>query len=248
MEAERVDGRTTRHQMTAIEGHPQSKYTPELRARIVELIESGMKRRAACDAAGIHESTLAKWIHDDPAFHNEIKQARERAGRGNYNQQGKARLTPEMQAIIVQAMGLGVTVAAAAALAGISRVTLGRWLDEDEPDYNEELAEEVDRQKAMQLVNNLNIIQNAATQKQTWQAAAWLNERLYPESFALGRGREAATGKANDPVHTTNALIEEAAAMLQEQRRELAMNRMRELGVDTSQGDLMWQPPQLPAE
>lgn len=232
---------------TALTGHPQSKYNPEVHRTIIEAIEQGATLREAAAAAAINTDTLQRWRSTHPEFHAELKAARDRAGRSTFNATGQSKLTPEMEQAIVTALGLGTTIRAAAALVGIHNSTLVRWLDDDDPSFNDELYAKVEEAKAIQLQANLSIIQNAAAKKDTWQAAAWLNERLYPESFALGRARELPAGTRDDPIHTTNPLVEEMAAIVRERRQQMAQERLEQLQSDTSEEGI-WQPPMLPGE
>lgn len=235
-----------RWQATAMEGHPQSRWSPEVAERIIELVEQGLTMVQVAAAVGVGRDAIVSWQELNREFHSQVKAARERAGRGYFHRVSK--YTKETHDVIVAALAIGATVDAAAALAGIHHSTLQDWLDPEAVTYVEELATAVNEARARELIENLRLIREAAQVKRTWQAAAWLNERLYPQAFALGHARQAQGSSADNPLHTTNAFVEEAAKLIKQQRLELADRRLKELGVDVDGEEPAWQPPQLPAE
>jgi len=56
------------------------KYTKDTVARIVETLESGDGRVAACKNAGIHYSTFLDWLENKAEFSESVKKAEEIGG------------------------------------------------------------------------------------------------------------------------------------------------------------------------
>ena len=111
----------------------------------------------------------------------------------------KTKLSPELQALVVEALNSGNYIETAAAYAGIHEATIYRWLergrierarlsdDEDAvPDPEEtpyrEFCEAVEKTRANAEVRSLALIQKAAMDG-TWQASAWYLERSYPRKW-----------------------------------------------------------------
>lgn len=89
--------------------------------------------------------------------------------------QGKSKATPQTLKIIFGAIRNGASQRDAAALAGISEDTLSLW--KRDLDFSEQM-----RQKEVEFkMDQVKIVQKAATK--TWQAAAWLLERKYPNEY-----------------------------------------------------------------
>ena len=121
---------------------------------------------------------------------------------------------------ILQALGVGSTMAQAAEFGGISSRTLGRWLDrgrKGESDEYEAFLHEVNTAKATMIVSNLANI-NRAAQSGTWQASAWLLERRDPANYgrttreyaqARDALSEASRGDDPNPATMTDAEVEE---------------------------------------
>ena len=90
--------------------------------------------------------------------------------------EGKNKATPKTIQIILEAIRGGASQRDASALAGISEDTLSLWKKQDS-DFSEQM-----RQKEIQFkMDHIKIIEKAA--QKTWQAAAWLLERKYPNEY-----------------------------------------------------------------
>lgn len=117
------------------------------------------------------------------------------------------KLSPEVTAVVVQAIRAGGTLDTAAAHAGIDKATYHRWLKdgrnlqqigiaEDDPRRDDLLlllrfVEEIDQALAdFKLVGTGGILKAGAEQ---WQAYAWLLERKFPDEF----GRRTRVDHAN---------------------------------------------------
>src|SRR5260370_26628761 len=57
------------------EGGRPSKFNPETRARLIELVAKGLPFRHACNAAGISTQTFVTWRDQYPDFGEEIERA-----------------------------------------------------------------------------------------------------------------------------------------------------------------------------
>lgn len=96
----------------------------------------------------------------------------------------REKLTKEGIAQAVQLKRAGVRHVDIAASLGVAEATFSRWLNHPKTPNQCQLCQaikkaEVDRKAAL-----LTMIYNAATSPKTWQAAAWLLERQYPDEFA----------------------------------------------------------------
>lgn len=103
----------------------------------------------------------------------------------------KCKLTPEVQAAIVQALGVGATHEHACQFAGIGHDTFYAWLkkgSEGKTPFSE-FSEAVKKAEAQAGVGWLAQIETAARQGQ-WQAAAWKLERRYPKVWGRQLMRE----------------------------------------------------------
>ena len=99
----------------------------------------------------------------------------------------RSKLNPEVQRRILQAIQSGATYEHAAHFAGISRTTLYYWLRKGEEQARgvyRTFFNEFKKAESLCCVAALAIINNEA-KKGTWQAAAWLLERRFPE-YARG--------------------------------------------------------------
>ena len=129
-----------------------SKLTREVSETVVRALDSGLTMAAAATVAGIGERTLHRWVArptetDERADLQALREAIERrraapiravsrgahppAGRrkaGRPGPTGPVKLTPEIGAAVVQALGLGLSLETAARFAGINRSTIHRWL------------------------------------------------------------------------------------------------------------------------
>jgi hypothetical protein len=89
----------------------------------------------------------------------------------------RSKLTPEVQARIVQALELGATYEQAAGYGGVSYETFRVWREQ-----NPAFSVAVKEAEARAAVRWLQQIEQAA-QEGSWQAAAWKLERRYPRDF-----------------------------------------------------------------
>jgi hypothetical protein len=96
------------------------------------------------------------------------------------------KLNDETHARLKQAIGLGATYELACAYAGINQSTFYRWLS-----TNEEFRKSIKASEGAGAVELLGRIKKEAKEG-SWQAAAWLLERRYPEMY--GRNRLELTG------------------------------------------------------
>jgi transposase len=120
------------------------------------------------------------------------------------------KLTPQVQARIVQAIVGGNDITVAAAYAGIGKTTFYEWLERGrkeaarlaassraKPKDSEtpfaEFADAIQKAQADAETRNVALIAKAA-QDGTWTAAAWWLERKYPERWGR-KERHEVTGK-----------------------------------------------------
>ena len=131
-----------------------------------------------------------------------------------------AKLTPEVQARIIEAVTAGNYVETAAQYANIGLSTFYRWMAEGEgdkaPKRQREFREAVLQARAQAEVRNVTLIQRAANDG-SWQAASWFLERSFQNKW--GRtGKVEVTGAGGDAlklevsVDQLNTKIEELLA------------------------------------
>ena len=105
-------------------------------------------------------------------------------GNGDrYSMARRTKLNAEVQRRILQAIQAGATYAMAAQLAGIARLGVCYWLQKGEEQTKgiyRTFFNEFKRAEAICCVGNLAII-NKEAKAGTWQAAAWLLERRFPD-------------------------------------------------------------------
>ena len=128
------------------------------------------------------------------------------------------KLTPQVQARIVQAIVGGNDITVAAAYAGIGKTTFYEWLERGrkeaarlaassraKPKDSEtpfaEFADAIQKAQADAETRNVALIAKAA-QEGTWTAAAWWLERKYPERWGR-KDRHEVTGKDGEPFSIT---------------------------------------------
>lgn len=85
--------------------------------------------------------------------------------------------TPKIIAAICKLISIGMTQKQTADLVGVRESTISNWKKE-----HPEFRDKVEKANAVFARTNVKIIQKAASR--TWQAAAWLLERRYPEIYA----------------------------------------------------------------
>ena len=99
---------------------------------------------------------------------------------------------PAITAVVVDGIERGLYLETAAALAGIDKSTLWRWLKRGARDKSgayHEFCNAVKGAMARAESNLLDILQTAATRKKSpdWTAAAWILERRHPEKWGRKR-------------------------------------------------------------
>jgi hypothetical protein len=111
------------------------------------------------------------------------------------------KLNEATHAAIVKAIGAGLPRRHAAALAGISYVTLHNWLArgrrEAEGPYFEFFAA-LKKAESEFIARNVKAIEVAG--KVSWQARAWLLERMFPEEFSSLRQEVAQLKKEHSAI------------------------------------------------
>jgi hypothetical protein len=116
--------------------------------------------------------------------------AEENAGELEKRHRGRigrpSRLTPEVEARILNAIRCGAPNKVACAAAGIHQDTLYGWLEKAKEQPESEYAafsEKLTRAREEGITARLAIVMKAA--KMDWRAAAWLLERDLPDLFSL---------------------------------------------------------------
>lgn len=107
-----------------------------------------------------------------------------RHGPPIHHKEGPYFLTPEVQTILLSALRSGVHFETAAALAGIARDTLWRWLREGRraPDGPcGVFVKEADRALAEAEAGHVRNIRDAG--QEDWKASAWILQNRYPERW-----------------------------------------------------------------
>lgn len=104
----------------------------------------------------------------------------------------KSVLDQELIARIAQMIRAGNYVEVACAAAGVSRQTFYNWLAEGEADkaapIYKEFRDRIDAARAEGEARNVALIAKAAAA--SWQAAAWMLERQYPDRWARPSQRQ----------------------------------------------------------
>ena len=128
------------------------------------------------------------------------------------------KLTPQVQARIVQAIVGGNDITVAAAYAGIGKTTFYEWLERGrkeaarlaassraKPKDSEtpfaEFADAIQKAQADAETRNVALIAKAA-QEGTWTAAAWWLERKHPDRWGR-KDRHEVTGKDGNDITIT---------------------------------------------
>jgi hypothetical protein len=88
--------------------------------------------------------------------------------------------TPEVKQMILEALRGGNYLETAAAYAGVHRSTLNRWMNEDDPEF-QDFRDAVEKARADAIVRNVGVVLAAAPKN--WQAAAWWLERTNPDKY-----------------------------------------------------------------
>lgn len=133
--------------------------------------------------------------------------------------EGKNKATPKTIKIILDAIRGGASQRDASALAGISEDTLSLWKRQDS-DFSEQM-----RQKEIQFkMDQVRVIEKAA--QKTWQAAAWLLERKYPNEYTNRVRIEQPERPTTGYEHLTD---EQLDAQLQEYYRKNGLVKLIDL-------------------
>ena len=114
------------------------------------------------------------------------------------------KLTPQVQARIVQAIVGGNDITVAAAYAGIHKAQFYRWLEKGEQQQQgiyRAFRDAIQKAQADAETRNVALIAKAA-QEGTWTAAAWWLERKYPERWGR-KDRHEVTGKDGNDITIT---------------------------------------------
>lgn len=124
-----------------------------------------------------------------------------------------SKLTPQTTATLCEALTAGAYLETASRAAGIAPSTLHGWLkrgrlaeQSDDPQNDDlpflELLEAVKKAQAAAEIAALKVIREASD-RGTWQAAAWFLERSNPDAW--GRDRRANNPGAHDPDRITSS-------------------------------------------
>jgi hypothetical protein len=104
---------------------------------------------------------------------------------------------PDITAEICKHLALGMGRVDSCLLSDISYETFTRWME-----HHNEFCEAIKKAEAKCKERNVALIQRAAVT--TWQAAAWMLERKYPEEFAQ---RLQHTGADGAPLNLHSAAV-----------------------------------------
>jgi len=156
------------------------RYTPQLADQIVGLAQAGKSMRQIAAELGIAYRTLYLWQTEVPAFAERMRLARKQAAGSGLRPgfgPGVSSRSDEREAIILEALEGGAGRAHAAAAAGVHPGTLEGWIEQDQ-----ELELRVVAAESRCQQTHLAIVRAAGAK--TWQAAAWMLERRFPELYA----------------------------------------------------------------
>lgn len=137
------------------------------------------------------------------------------------------KLTPELTREISTYIRDGNSPTISATLVGISPSTYFNWMSKgsnQEPRFME-FSESIERAKAQSIVNRLAHIARAADSG-NWRAAAWLLERMAPESFGKNstRAPEVGAPRLDKPQGVSIQKLEESMAKILENQSHLQGN------------------------
>jgi len=113
--------------------------------------------------------------------------------------------TEEKHKIIVNVLSTGAQIKTAAAMAGIQPSTIWLWNKKGKTGKNKYNKFSIDIEKSIKSVEvvSLNAIRKAID-KGTWQAAAWMLERKFPEQWARTENYRM-SGPNGGPIKTVDA-------------------------------------------
>lgn len=95
----------------------------------------------------------------------------------------RPKLTRQHIAEAVRMKKAGVCDKDIAAYIGVRADTFSKWINHPKTENQRQLAQALKKCEADRKASLLTIIYNSAVER-TWQAAAWLLERQYPQEFA----------------------------------------------------------------
>lgn len=108
--------------------------------------------------------------------------------------------------IYLRALRNGSTERAAAAMAGVSRGTIARWIDADE---GKQVEEEAARQEYLDSLRGEVDYAARTKERDAWKAAAWLLERRDPDQWKQRTSSEL-TGAAGGPMRVEHDLADKS--------------------------------------
>ena len=133
----------------------------------------------------------------------------------------------DKRALVLEAIGSGLSRMGAAADAGVARSTMYRWIDES-PAFRRKL-EEAEGRFERRVVNRMT----AASNRGSWGAMAWLAERRLPDRFRAKQEIElsGSLGLDDADVRLARELREMPAEELAAEHRADVLAGLRELLV-----------------
>ena len=142
------------------------------------------------------------------------------------------KLTPELTREITSYIQDGNTPTISATLVGISPSTYFYWMSKgsnQQPGFME-FSESIKRACARSIANRVAHISRVADSG-NWRAAAWMLERMAPESFGKNstRAPEAGRQRLDNPQGVSIQKLKESIAKILENRNQLQSNSTIEL-------------------
>ena len=141
------------------------------------------------------------------------------------------KLTPELTREITSYIQDGNTPTISATLVGISPSTYFDWMSKgsnQQPGFME-FSESIKRACAQSIVNRVAHISRVADSG-NWRAAAWMLERMAPESFGKNstRAPEAGRQRLDSPQGVSIQKLKESIVKIQENRNQIQGNSIME--------------------
>ena len=84
-----------------------------------------------------------------------------------------------------------------AAFVGVREETFSRWINHPKTENQNQLCQALKKAEVQRKASLLALIYEAASKGKTWQAAAWLLERQYPDEFGR-KDRKATEAKTDE--------------------------------------------------
>lgn len=100
----------------------------------------------------------------------------------------------------------GMSLEAAASLAGLHRRTVEKWRKDDEA-FNEEFQAAIDFAEAVMIAD----IKRLGNEKADWRAIAWILERRFPERWSLKKEIDMNIDKKSDGNNLVMSMIKQAS-------------------------------------